>query len=73
MHVCLCVSRLLKTIHVKSDQQQLLPFSYCVLHLLSILLIGRALVTKHIVNSCQTRVGNAVFAVHFTIKAVYQL
>ena len=38
---------------------------------------GVAIVTKHIINSCQRRVkeeqGNAVLAVHFTVTVVNQL
>ena len=36
--------------------------------------MGGALVTKHVMNYCQRRAeSNAVFAVHYTVKAVNQL
>ena len=43
-------------------KQVLLLFSFFIWHLLSILLMGGALVMKHVVNYCQ---GSAVFAVHY--------
>ena len=35
--------------------------------------MGGALVTKHVVSYFQRRAGNAVFAVHFTVKPFNQL
>ena len=40
--------------------QALLLFSFFVRHLLSILLMGGALVSKHIVSNCKKEQGNAV-------------
>ena len=47
--------------------QVLLIFSFFVWHLLSILLMGGALVIKHVVSYCQI---SAVFTIHFTEKAI---
>ena len=72
--MCLCVSapQAIKNYshEMKSEQpikQVILPFSFTLWHLLLILLMGGALVKNHVVSYFQ---GNALFAIHFTIKPV---
>ena len=69
--MCVCVSALWAIKNYSRERKSLVPFSFSVRHLLSILLMGGALVTYS--ASCFTskeEQRNAVFAVHYTVKAV---
>ena len=76
--VCVCVSppqaiknQLCQMKPQQKIKQVLLLFSFFIWHLLSILLMGVALVTKRVMSYCQRRAqGNAVLTVHSTVKAV---